>query len=217
MKKIINKIKKILNYDVEPLINKLKLGEIFLNVVEFICNKIIYNIYRFTLEPLITLITTFFTSYRKTKIAIIIWMLSFNFFYTIGASFSLGFNGETGFSSYNYEKDSKIISEEKLADEMIKIKHYYQSSSLEGCKIEYEKSLSYIEKKYRNLSIKSNKCSLKPTNNYYNYEIIAEANYFYTFIYGIGSLIKSVSYYFGGLAIVIGTIIISPLLYLANK
>lgn len=161
-----------------------------------IINKIIaildYDVYRFTLAPFVI----FFSSYMKTKIAIIIWMLSFNFFVNIGASF-FGGQGEIEFSSYSYNENLNIITIDQLAQKMLKIKYYHQNSSLDECKVEYQKTLKNVESTYKHLTIKVSECN-KTNNNYYNYEIIAEANYFYKVVYKIGSLLKSIPYYFSG-------------------
>lgn len=176
-----------------------------------IINKIIeildYDVYRFTLEPFVV----FFSSYMKTKIAIIIWVLSFNFFVNIGANF-FGGASEIKFSSYDYNENSNVITVNQLAQKILKIKYYHQESSLEECKVEYEKTLKNVENIYKHLNIKGHECN-KTNNTYYSYEIIAEANYFYKVIYKVGSLLKSMPYYFGGVAI----IIVSPLMYLANN
>lgn len=246
MKKIINKIDKILTTDVGKLLHKLELWDLFYNVFEFI--------YRFTLRPFVTIISNFFVSYKKTKVTLLtsflVFLFSFNFFVYVGSSVSSGntFKMETGFFSYDYNEDSKIITKETLGGKIVKMKYFYQSPSLEECKIEYEKTLKNVENIYKHLSVTGSECNRifdpadekrllkcaeelkidstkrfdenckpkKTTHKYYSYEVIAEASSFDKFTFKIESLKKSLPYYLAGVVIAFGTILLSPFILLAN-
>jgi hypothetical protein len=219
MKKIINKIKEILTADVGKSLDRLGLWDLFYNVFEFICVKIIYNTYRFTLRPFVIFLDSFFSSFKKTKIAILIWMLTFNFFVHVGTTAGEGsgnrFNSSIGFNSSNYHKNSKTITTETLAGNIVKLKYHYENENLEECKNNYDDTLKQINNINDSFFITVNEC-YKTMPNMYSYKITAEASYIDKFLYKIESWKASLPYYFIGVAMVVGGILLSPFILLAN-
>lgn len=248
MKKGLNKIKEILTADVGKSLQKLELWDLFYNVFEFICVKIIYNIYKFTLRPFVIFLDSFFSSFKKTKIAILIWILTFNFFVNMGTSLER-VQPKLGYSLNEYFKDSQMITDEKIAFNTIKITYYYEDLSLEGCKRNYQLTWDKTKTMYEEFNITGTDCnqtlvpiekkrileceemlkhskflvvenesceSKKITNQYYKYKIVAEASLFKKFSYRIESFKMSLPYYFWGVGVVIGSILLFPFLIIFN-
>lgn len=247
MKKIINKIKEILTADVGKSLDRLELWDFFYNVFEFVCVKIIYNIYRFTLRPFVLLLDSFFTSFKKTKIAILIWILTFNFFVHMGTSLER-VPPKLGYSSNEYFKNSQMITEEKMGLNTIKMTYYYENISLEGCKKNYQLTWDKTKNIYEEFNITGTDCnqtfapiekkrllqceerlknkkfvaenescdSKKTTHQYYTYKIVAEASLFRKISSKIESLKISLPYYFWGVCVVLGSILLFPFLIIFN-
>lgn len=202
MKNIINKIKKILTYDI---------SNIFYNVIYISNQKISDLIQRFFL--FINL-----NSYRKTKI--------FFFFYIIGYVPLMdytailmnggghGFDMDYRYSSLQYNEEEKIITKDTMASNIIKLKYQY-TGNLYNCTTNYDKNLEDLKHNFPTLLVNILKeCTQNGSD--YSYEIIAEAPLIYQVMYKIESIIKTIPYSFIGIVVFVGTIILSPLLILTD-
>jgi len=238
MKNLWKKIKKILNTNLTE-----GLGDLLYNFFEFICVKIIYNIYCFTLKPFVT----FFSSFKKISITILVFLLSFNFFVYMGASLER-VPPNLGYSSNEYFKNSQMITEEKMSFNIVKMTYYYENVNLEECKKNYQLTWGKTKNMYTDFNITGIECnktvsrfekkrireckkmlknggsvvdtescnSKKTTDQYYTYEIVAEASLFRKISCKIESLKMSLPYYFWGIGVVIGSIFLFPFLIIFN-
>lgn len=202
MKKIINRIKEILTYDI---------SNIFYNIM-YKSNQKKSEL----LQRLVAFINL--NSYRKTKIFVFLYIIGYiplmDYTAIIMNGGGKGFDSDYRYYLLQYSEESQTITKETMANNIIKLKYKY-TGSLYNCNIDYEKNLKDLKNKFSTLSINVTK-ECAQNGILYSYEIIAEAPIIYKAMYKIESIVKTIPHSLLAIVIFIGTIILYPLLVLTD-
>lgn len=212
MKKIINKIKEILEFDI---------SHILYNIWTFIGYDIIYMTYDRTCNIIRKLIDFVnLSSYGKTKIFILAYIVCYSplmdYTATIANGGGRGFDMDYRYFSLREVEGSNIKIKDTMAKNIIKIKYDYKDLNLENCKSDYEKTLKKIKSEHNTLLISTKECSIKNNNKNYSYQIIGEAPIIYKLMYKVESIIKTIPYSFLAILLLIGTAIAYPFMMLTD-